>query len=250
MPKTDNQGRTLTKEQQEYFKDSKVRDENGNLLTMYHGTPNGEFTVFKDGSYFTSNKEYADMYQNSGASSISAGKVSATPKTYEVYLNIKKPFDINNAEARNIYINEYIKGNHALGINPYLSDTEYDKIQSVDWTEGEDLREFLIENNYDYDGLILDEGGMGGYGEEVYSRGNSYVIFNAKQVKSVDNTTPTNNPDILKDTEYEYTSQKDKLHIERAEEKFGYTDDFEKAGYLTRNRGCLILAEKQTTTYT
>ncbi len=65
-----------------------------------------------------------------------------------------------------------------------------------------------------------------------------------------DNTNPTTNTDILKDTEYEYTSQKDKLHIERAEEKFGYTDDFEKAGYLTRNRGCLILAEKQTTTYT
>ena len=44
---TDNQGRTLTKEQQEFFKDSKVRDENGNLLTMYHGT-NNEFTIFDD----------------------------------------------------------------------------------------------------------------------------------------------------------------------------------------------------------
>ncbi len=43
---TDNQGRTLTKEQQEYFKDSKVRDENGNLKVLYHGTATGEFTVF------------------------------------------------------------------------------------------------------------------------------------------------------------------------------------------------------------
>lgn len=33
--------------------------------------------------------------------------------------------------------------------------------------------------------------------------------------------------------EYEYTNEKEKLHIERAEEIFGYTDDFEKAGYLT-----------------
>ena len=32
----DNKGRTLSKEQQEYFKDSKVRDKNGNLKTMYH----------------------------------------------------------------------------------------------------------------------------------------------------------------------------------------------------------------------
>ena len=42
---TDNQGRQLTKEQQEYFKNSKVRDKNGSLLTVYHGT-DSEFTVF------------------------------------------------------------------------------------------------------------------------------------------------------------------------------------------------------------
>ena len=37
----DNQGRELSKGQIEYFKDSKVRDEKGNLLTVYHGTTNG-----------------------------------------------------------------------------------------------------------------------------------------------------------------------------------------------------------------
>jgi len=42
----DNQGRTLTKEQQEYFKDSKVRDEKGRLLEVYHGTPNAGFTIY------------------------------------------------------------------------------------------------------------------------------------------------------------------------------------------------------------
>ena len=35
----DNKGRILSKKQQEYFKDSKVRDENGSLLEVYHGTP-------------------------------------------------------------------------------------------------------------------------------------------------------------------------------------------------------------------
>lgn len=195
---TDNKGRELSKEQQERFKDvsPKLKDENGNLKVMYHGTPNGDFTIFKDGTYFTDNKEYADIYQNPGASSISTGKVATNPKTFEVYLDIKKPFDINDAEARNIYINEYIKGGNAMGINPYLSDAEYDKIKTIDWTEGEDLRDFLIENGYDYDGLILDEGGTGGYGEEVKSRGLSYVVFNANQIKNVDNTNPTENPDI------------------------------------------------------
>ena len=42
---SDNQGRHLTKEQQEYFKDSKVRDEDGNLRVVYHGSSE-DFTVF------------------------------------------------------------------------------------------------------------------------------------------------------------------------------------------------------------
>lgn len=192
----DSEGRPLTEGQQEYFKDSKVRDENGALKVMYHGTPNGDFTVFKDGTYFTENKWYADLYQNPGASSISYGKSVTNPKTYEVYLDIKKPFDISDPEARSIYINDYIKGGNAAGINPYLSDAEYDKINSIDWTEGEDLREFLKENYYDYDGLVLDEGATGGYGEDVKYRGKSYVIFDHSQVKNVDNVNPTLNPDI------------------------------------------------------
>ena len=41
----DSQGRMLSNEQIEYFKDSQVRDENGALKPVYHGTKN-DFTVF------------------------------------------------------------------------------------------------------------------------------------------------------------------------------------------------------------
>ena len=41
----------------------------GYTIKAYHGTPNGTFTVFKSGQYFTENREYADIYQNQGASS-------------------------------------------------------------------------------------------------------------------------------------------------------------------------------------
>lgn len=41
----DSEGRSLTEAQQDYFKDSKVRDADGNLLVMYHQT-DGTFTVF------------------------------------------------------------------------------------------------------------------------------------------------------------------------------------------------------------
>lgn len=43
----DSEGQRLTEEQAEYFKDSKVRDKDGNLLVVYHGTKNPTFTVFK-----------------------------------------------------------------------------------------------------------------------------------------------------------------------------------------------------------
>ena len=53
----DSDGNQLTKAQEEFFKDSKMRDANGNLKTMYHGTENAGFHTFMnefsdDGSSF------------------------------------------------------------------------------------------------------------------------------------------------------------------------------------------------------
>ena len=68
---SDSNGKQLTKEQQEYFKDSVVRDENGNLKVMHHGTANGGHTIFDAyggkyglfgaGSYFTDSKTIAEQ---------------------------------------------------------------------------------------------------------------------------------------------------------------------------------------------
>ena len=41
----DSDGNKLTQQQAEYFKNSKVRDEDGNLLKVYHGTSES-FTIF------------------------------------------------------------------------------------------------------------------------------------------------------------------------------------------------------------
>ena len=192
---SDNQGRELSEGQQEYFKDSKIRDENGNLMTMYHGTPNKGFTEFFVNSYFTPNKDYATRYTNTGASSISYGKTSSSPGVYEVYLNMTNPFDLDNSKCREIYYNFIKKGNSAY-ISPYTSQQELDAIKQVDWLEGQDFAEYLKENHPEYDGLIVDEGADGGYGQEVIERGNGYIIFNPNQVKNVDNLNPTDNPDI------------------------------------------------------
>lgn len=184
---TDSEGNTLTEQQQEYFKDSKVRDDNGNLMVMYHGTPNANFTVFRP-SYFTANREYADVYQSPSASSISVKQNADNPDTYAVYLNITKPFDTRNKKERDIFYNEFYR--------KWGNGSELQESGLPDWVEGEDLLEFLEDKGYDYDGLILDEGATGGYGEEVKSRGLSYVTINPEQIKNIDNKAPTDNEDI------------------------------------------------------
>lgn len=54
LPSTDTSGRELTEKQANYFKHSKVRDENGALKVMYHGSENGGFTTF--------DSDYSDDY--------------------------------------------------------------------------------------------------------------------------------------------------------------------------------------------
>lgn len=86
----DSQGQKLTPEQQEFFRDSQIRDEQGRLREVYHGTNDGEFTVFDwnetqrtdggwfgRGFYFTFYKGEARMYGQ---------------RVVDAYLNIKNPF--------------------------------------------------------------------------------------------------------------------------------------------------------------
>jgi hypothetical protein len=98
----------LSPEQQEFFKDSVVRDENGELMPMYHGT-RGDFTVFGEknpssssnsksgvGFWFTPSEEGAKNF----ASSIWYG--DGEPKAMKTYLNMKNPKvyeSIDNSKA-------------------------------------------------------------------------------------------------------------------------------------------------------
>ena len=182
--KEDSAGNTLTEEQQTYFANSKVRDEQGRLMPMYHGTPNGNYDKFRSGTYFTPNREYADVYQSPNASSISVKKNADAPSTYQVYLNMEKPFDTRNPKERRLFMNEYYR---KWGTGTPLMESGL-----PDWTDGMDLQEFIEEMGYDYDGLILDEGGVPDDNGGVKSRGLSYVIFDPAQAKTTDNKTPTN----------------------------------------------------------
>ena len=189
----------LSPEQEAFFKDSKVRDEDGNLMKMYHGSPNGNITEFRPGTYFTKDKKYANGYQNPEASyiSLSSFKEVNDPKTYEVYINSKNPFTLNDSTARDIYLNEYVKGGNSLYLDPYSDHTDTIKsMREIDWMEGEGFREWLQENHPEYDSLYLDEGGDGGYGEKTIDKGISLVMTKPEQIKYTDNLNPTDSPDM------------------------------------------------------
>lgn len=174
--KTDSQGRTLTEQQREYFKDSKAVDDLGRLMVMYHGTRKGGFTVFRDWSYLTANRKYAERYMDRDSGET----------MYEVYANIKKPFDTRLEECRAIWENEFY-GEY--------SRTSLQESGLPDWTDGYDLVDFLEENGYDYDAILLDEGADQINGS-VVERGISYVVRSSEQIKSVTNENPTSDPDI------------------------------------------------------
>ena len=75
---------------------SKVLDENGEPLVLYHGTPRGGFTTFNvsgegdshdTGAWFTPNKNLAALP--------SYTKGSPAAKVYSVFLNIRNPYVFN-----------------------------------------------------------------------------------------------------------------------------------------------------------
>jgi hypothetical protein len=99
----DTDGKKLSPEQAEYFKDSKVRDKKGNLKVMYHGTPNGGFHIFdpstsddKISLFFTDSPDVATTYSGDTRSYAPyPGSVIRGTGNYKVYLNIKNPLVVD-----------------------------------------------------------------------------------------------------------------------------------------------------------
>ena len=76
------------------LKDSKVRDKDGNLLKLYHGTPYGKFYTFKgDMFFFSKSKRFAEDYAET--KSFDYG-LDARTTVVEAYLNAKKLFNPKN----------------------------------------------------------------------------------------------------------------------------------------------------------
>jgi len=173
---------TQTKAFKDWFKGSKVVNEDGSPMVVYRGASFDPLAqepgkgVIKPQRYFTPDEKYAEIYARSGGAN----------RAY--FLNIKNPLDVRKKKDL-----ELIRS--LLPREPLIGGTG-----ALDWTElsAFDLDEF-IEQHPEYDGIVLDEGGHPDGKGGVYSRGISYMpFFGGNQVKSAtdNNGEFSESPDV------------------------------------------------------
>lgn len=144
---------------------------------MYHGSRNGGgITEFRDWSYFTKNKQYAERY----------AERDNPDALYSTFVKMENTFDTRNAEHRKLF--ESIRQEYGLG---EIQDTGL-----PDWTDGYDIADYIDENGLDFDSIVLDEGGDLVNGVPV-SRGLSYVIRKSAQIKSADPITYDDDGNVI-----------------------------------------------------
>lgn len=196
---SDSDGNRLSEAQQEYFKNSKVRDENGNLKVMYHGTSNGGHTIFEPygkakyglfglGTYFTDNRSVAESYTQKGKGN--------NPQVYESYLNIKNPMDMDAAADPAAWAEAFPDAYFPKsGTNEdfYRAMEEYFEDEMLSKWEAAETAMEAIEG-MGYDGITHIGGGRFNKADDTRHR--VYIAFEPDQIKNIDNTKPTSDPDI------------------------------------------------------
>lgn len=183
---TDSDGVVLTEEQIEYFKNSKVRDENGNLLVVYHGTRKADFTEFKRNiNFFTDNKEMADSYAPSG-------------EQFVGYLNIINPFviDARGEKWSRVPIDKETKSLlEKYGASVFKENGKW-RTSPADIASA--IESGIDDGELDYDGIIIknidDTGRYWKTRDNIVA--NDYITFESNQFKNADNKQPTESPDI------------------------------------------------------
>ena len=155
---------------------SKVVDENGEPMVMYHYTDEN-FTIFgkdkevgKNTFGNASNASYAATTTIGHWFTSNKNQPEYMGKPMECFLNIVEPFDGYNLEGLADYLNNYISDED---FNSYEED--YENVAPI-IDAGNNFREEKINDGYD--GVVIDDEEFGG---------TSYVTFNANQIKSADN---------------------------------------------------------------
>ena len=177
LKSTDSQGRELTPEQQEFFRDSKITDSEGRLLVLYHGTTTyGEIIKFRRGRsgwlgpgiYLASRRADAQRYADA------MGKGNG--QLYELYANVTNPLVVAEGNP----VPEILRA--AYGRDSIYKSRSAKQSNDTRIITPADIKKLQSKG---YDGIRWDFGG------------NAEVsVFSTEQIKRVDNQTPTSDPDI------------------------------------------------------
>ena len=271
----DSEGKTLTEAQQEYFKDTKVRDENGNLLVVYHGSP-AKFTVFNHkylnvngnshgrGFYFTEKRSLAEGYERKSGQLLKG------------YLNISNPLSEDKVTIKKSDLLKLIKATCNEEAQEYVNDGEYDSVSealrdtwisnyantyetSMDNAYREVANSIYSANTNDVEMIAeLTNAGRSdivlrlthdilGYDGVIYTANDGtheFVSLVSEQFKSVDNLNPTTDPDInfsLKEIKDKYADKTDHLYIYEKKNTISIDNMVVKKEYRNQGIGTDIL---------
>lgn len=195
----DSQGNELTAEQSEFFKNSKVRDENNRLLVVYHGTSKQfDDETFKSSiNWFTADLDYAKGFGTW------TGKKGFN---YQCYLSCSKIFDCGLTDGPIFGL---------MPIKPYRFSSRFESIFKKLNTNEKLIRNMIEEvanefdekeNGYKMKINVLTRSSqfkdlLSGQGYDCMrcvENGNvtTFGVFNSNQIKKIDNKNPTNRTNI------------------------------------------------------
>lgn len=176
---TDTRGNPVSEEVNEFFRETTLRQKNGKLKVLYHGSPN-KFNVFKPG----------DIGFHLGTKNQARTRVGKSGNVVEYYGNLKNPiefdtdlgsWDADHRLADILAEREIITSAEAKEV----LFTESGKRRATG-DANRRLREMLQEKGYD------------GISYENYHEGpgKSYILFDSSQAKRIDNVHPTESKDV------------------------------------------------------
>ena len=172
----DSAGNILSVNQSKYFIDSKARDFEGNLLLLYHGTEH-TFDTFREDDIIWVSEDYddAESYGNN---------------VIEVYVNIKRPFNMGDISAGwydGFIDDELVPLANKLNVDKNIIIDIFKEVN----TDG-NLYELLYSKDFidlvkqrGYDSIIAEEIGYTHYG-----------VFKSNQIKEKSNINPTSSSNI------------------------------------------------------
>lgn len=211
----------LTDTQKEFFKNSKVRDNNGDLLVVYHGSKSKGFTEFKYDPQHQTGSDFGEAYY------FTTDYQKAKDYTYDSSKDPRVQEYIRIRDERDKQYIPLILDAKKRGDNELVD--ELIKIKNDVTVEGKTLEQLLYDRDYDTGGEVIDaylnltnplEVDAGGklyyncypeYFKKAKDYGcdgiivhnvidnpggearpvDVYIAFHPEQIKSVDNLFPT-----------------------------------------------------------